>query len=214
MADIKKVSIPPVPPGDDQDLNRFLSSVKQMVEILDGTRAGILDRCPRWVELRDAGIALQNPDGKTFYHPDATGSSGASSSASRTSEAINFSAIATLDATSGLAEGTHLLDSQLPTNAYVTRAWYEVSTTFTSATDAATIGLGIETDAPTGIVSPLAISAGGNIWDSGLHEGSQDGTTNAFPTKTTGFRSLQAVVAGGEALTDGKLKLFVEYVVI
>ena len=117
-----------------------------------------------------------------------------------------------LDATSGLAVATHGMDLEIPDNAVITRAFYEVLTTFTSAGDAATIALGVNTDDASGIVAAIAISDGTNPWDAGLHDGVPDGAAANMTTKTTGVREIEAVV-GVEALTDGLLHLFIEYVV-
>ena len=119
---------------------------------------------------------------------------------------------ATFDATAGKAIASHGLGVTLPDNAIITRSWYEVITTFTSATDAATIALGIPTDDVAGIKAAIAISNGANPWDAGLVEGIQDGTAAAFTVKTTAARELTADVAV-EALTAGVAILFCEYVI-
>lgn len=116
-------------------------------------------------------------------------------------------ASATFDATDGKAIGTHLLDAYIPDNALIVRTGYEVLTTFTSATDAGTIALGVATDAT--FRSALAISNGANPFDAGLFAGAQTGYANAG--KTTAQRQLQAVVAV-EALTAGILRVYAEWV--
>ena len=129
-------------------------------------------------------------------------------------DGLHFKGVAraTFDATAGKAIGAHGLGVTLPDNAIVTRDWYEVITTFTSATDAATIALGVPTDAAAGIVAAIAISNGGNPWDAGNHEGIQAGAAANFLAKLTAARELTATVAV-EALTAGKLILYCEYVV-
>ncbi len=102
----------------------------------------------------------------------------------------------------------------IPNHAIVTRAFYVVKTTFTSATDAATIGIGFATDDAAGIVATTAISAGGNLWDAGAHEGIQDGTVAAFGNKLTADRKVQFIRGGAEALTAGALWLVLEYVTL
>ena len=104
----------------------------------------------------------------------------------------------------------HTLGVILPINAYIIRAWYDVITTFQSATDAATIELGIATDDATGIVAAIAISDVGTPWNAGAHDAIPDGAAANFTTKTTARRLIQADVAV-EALTAGKLNLFVQY---
>ena len=124
------------------------------------------------------------------------------------------------DATGGKAIGTYsLVDADtgaavtLPSGARITRSWYENLTTFTSATDAATIALSIATDDAAGLKAAVAISNGANAWDAGLVEGIQTGTAANFSEKATADRAIQAVVAV-EDLTAGELVLVCEYEVI
>lgn len=101
----------------------------------------------------------------------------------------------------------------LPDNAVVTRAWYDVITTFTSSTDAATIAINIPTDGD--LQAATAISAGGNVYDAGLHDCATKGDDPGDPStyiKLTDAREISWVIAV-EAVTAGKLVLFVEYVV-
>jgi hypothetical protein len=121
-------------------------------------------------------------------------------------------AVATFDPSANAAQrtiATHGLGVFLPANAVITRSWYDVVTTFTSATDAATIALQAET--ANDVKAAIAISNGANAWDAGRVEGVSTGTT-ANMRKTTTERQLSAVVAN-EALTAGKLNLYVEYVI-
>ena len=115
---------------------------------------------------------------------------------------------ATFDATGGKAIGTHYLGVTIPDNSVLVRAYYDVVTTFTSATDAGTIALACLADDD--ILAAVAISDGGNPYDAGLQEGIQDGTM-ANAVKLTSDKQLYVKVAV-EALTAGKLVLFVEYV--
>lgn len=115
----------------------------------------------------------------------------------------------------GGAISTIGLGVTLPDNAIVTRTYYEVITTLTSnaGNDAATISFDIPVDDVAGLVAAQAISAGGDIWDAGNHEGIQDGTAAAFATKTTGAREL-SVTIGVEAIdAAGIVLFFCEYVV-
>lgn len=113
----------------------------------------------------------------------------------------------------GAISAISLLDQEgnaaiLPDNAIITRAYVDVITTLTSATDAATIALHAES--ANDIVSAVAISAATD-WDAGFHEGIEDGTAANF-VKTTAARTLTATIAV-EAVTAGKFHLFVEYVI-
>lgn len=133
-------------------------------------------------------------------------------------DALNVKRIAraTYDYTEhGGAISTIGLGVTIPDNAIVTRTYYEVITTLTSnaANDAATISFDIPVDDVAGLVAATAISAGGNIWDAGYHEGIQDGTAAAFAVKTTGAREL-SITIGVEAIdAAGIVVFFCEYVV-
>lgn len=123
------------------------------------------------------------------------------------------------NATGGRATGTHnLVDLNgnlftIPGNSRVVNGYYEVTTTFTSATDAATIALSIATDDVAGLKAAIAISNGANPYDSGaaLKVLIQDGTVGNASEKTTAERAIQAVVAT-EALTAGKMYVALEVV--
>lgn len=124
---------------------------------------------------------------------------------------------AVFDATGGKAIGTYNLvdpvtgsDAVLPANAIVTDGFYVVGTTFTSATDAATISLGIATNDVAGLKAAIAISNGANPWDAGNKVIIQDGAIANFSEITTAERKLEAIVAV-EALTAGVLKLCLKY---
>jgi hypothetical protein len=131
---------------------------------------------------------------------------------------------------SGAANTTiaaHGLGVYLPTKAIITNVIVDVVTTFTSATDAATVAL--KAQAADDIVAAIAISDATNVWDAGLH-GSKIGYPNfgadaahdsavevaalfsASMLKLTAARELTATVAV-EALTAGKANIFVEYII-
>lgn len=120
--------------------------------------------------------------------------------------------------------GAHGLGVYLPDNAVITRAWYDVITTFTTAgADAGTIALSVQ--AANDIVAAIAVSAAGDVYDAGIR-GTKLGTYaldgNALSQiamgaavagsmlKLTAERELTATVAT-QALTAGKLVLYVEY---
>jgi len=117
---------------------------------------------------------------------------------------------AVLSATGGLATGAVGLGLFIPRGAVLTRVLYKVLTTFTSATDAATIALSIAT--ANDLVSAAAISAGGNPWDAT----SVPVATLVTPTLSSNIaltekRELTATVAV-EDLTAGKLVVWAEWV--
>lgn len=141
-------------------------------------------------------------------------------------------AVATFDTAANDSSGAsnktiaaHGLGVYLPLNAIIIDAFVDVITTFTSATDAATIAL--KSNGANDLTSAIAISDASNVWDAGLHgclPGSYAEATVAGDTavldaarkaasfiKMTAERELTATVAV-EALTAGKANIFVRYV--
>lgn len=130
---------------------------------------------------------------------------------------------------SGVANTTvaaHGTGVYLPTKAIITRFWYDVITTFTSATSAATIAGSAQS--ANDLISAVAINSGTTMWNAGIHAGLQGspnfGADAAHDTqvevaalfaatflKLTAERELVFTVAV-EALTAGKLVAYVEYV--
>lgn len=112
-----------------------------------------------------------------------------------------------LDATLGKAIGTHeltMFGPDIPIG-YQPVLWhYKISTTFTSATDAGTIALGIKTDDEDALKAALAISNGANPYDAGTFPGGAP----VAGIISTAARKLCAVVAV-EALTAGVMSLTV-----
>lgn len=120
----------------------------------------------------------------------------------------------------------HGLGVYLPAKAIITRAWYDIATTFADgASDAATIAFGVPTDGASCFTAAIAISDASNVWDAGLHgtliaEPALDGNARSAIAgaaaisgamlKLTAEREITATVAV-HALTAGKLALFVEY---
>jgi len=204
----------------DPSIRKVLAATVEAVELLGGARGPIEDRALRVSDLVNLGLIRVNGSGKTaiLYNPNPESSPSIqddttrSSYISPTDHDEEYVERTTLDATSGLTIDTHNLSLTLPDNAIVTRCWYEVQTTFKSATDAATISLGIATDDVAGLVAAIAISHVSNPWDAGYHDGIQDGTAANFSQKTTDSRTIDAVV-NGEALTDGLAEIFIEYIV-
>ena len=117
----------------------------------------------------------------------------------------------------GLAAGTTAIGAHklgvLPARATITKAWIDVDTTFTSATDAATIALGY-TGAAGAFDAAVAISAGTD-WDAAaprVSVGAADGAVGNYVVIGASPVEVLATVAV-EALTAGKGYLYVEYVV-
>jgi hypothetical protein len=97
----------------------------------------------------------------------------------------------------------------IPDNAVVWLESYDVITTCTSATDAATLALGFPTD---GVISTaVAISNGANPWDAGAYAMGAGGTATPLAKKLTAARVPGLLVAGGENLTAGKIVFQLAY---
>ena len=112
---------------------------------------------------------------------------------------------------SGGVAGSFGLGVSLPDNAIITRSWYHVLTSCTSADSTAEVSLSIPTDDVAGIAAATAIST--TNWDAGIHEGIQTGTAANFSNQTTAARELTLTI-GVQDLTAGKLILFCEYVIL
>lgn len=112
----------------------------------------------------------------------------------------------------------------IPAGAIITKVWIDVITTFTSATDAATIAIMAQT--ANDIRAEIAISNGTNVWDAGVGgsivgNAALDGNARtaiaagaaeaAAVIKCTAERELVATVAV-EALTAGKAVIHAEYI--
>lgn len=99
----------------------------------------------------------------------------------------------------------------IPANAIIKDCWYEVVTTFTSATDAATIGFNV---ANSSIVDATAISSG-TTWDAtgAPVQAIPDWATVAHQIKMPGTAyDLLVQRGGGEVLTAGEVILYCVYV--
>jgi hypothetical protein len=136
-----------------------------------------------------------------------------------TADALHANRIARATFDFAVDGGVHNVDYDmgvdLPDNAVVTRAWYEVITTFQSGgTDAAILGIGIPTDDAQGLVAFTSISSDvGDVWDAGYHEAIQTGTVATFSTKTTAARAVTFSISSTAAgdITAGALVVFLEY---
>lgn len=107
------------------------------------------------------------------------------------------------------ASGNDLL---LPKGAIILDGIAIPQTTFTSATDAATISLGIETESAAGLKAAIAISNGANPWDAGVR-------TALIPvgTAATSLAPLSAdrkaiFTVAVEALLTGKMEVIILFV--
>jgi hypothetical protein len=108
----------------------------------------------------------------------------------------------------GKAVATYVTQLEIPDGAYVLYAWYEVTAVFTSATNDATIGIGIDTDDVTGIAPATALSA--HEWDAGLHAGTPNWAMNKFTEKTTDDRAV-IITVGVQDLILGAMNIYVTY---
>lgn len=151
-------------------------------------------------------VSLVNADLVSLNNADSE------SAASRTQGYKMGGGRAVFTATGGKAIGAHGLGLVVPKGAVLTRVLYKVLTTFTSATDAATIALSVIS--ANDLVSAVAISNGANPWDATSIPVATAVThtlaTNLAVT-TDGGKELTATVAV-EALTAGKLVVWAEWV--
>lgn len=107
----------------------------------------------------------------------------------------------------------HILPGDvLPDNAVIMGGFVDVITTFVSAgADAGTIA--IHVNGANDIVTAIAISDVSNPWDAGFQAIiPKINTPQTTSVKTTAARAITATV-GGQALTAGKLVVFLFYVV-
>ena len=111
-------------------------------------------------------------------------------------------------ATGGVAIGAHPTGIVIPDEAKIIGGLYDVTTTFTSATDNATIA--IHAEGANDIVSAETIGAGGAPWDAGLHD-VIPAYTAATIIKTTADRDV-TVTVGGEDLTAGVMEISLFYI--
>lgn len=105
--------------------------------------------------------------------------------------------------------GAYAISPVIPAKALIKRVDYEVITTFTSATDGATIALKIE--GANDIKTAIAISNGANPWDAGVPLVTSITGATATWVKTTVERQV-TLTSAVEALTAGRLRVYVEYV--
>lgn len=156
------------------------------------------------------GIVNVDPLAEVVFNPNLPKATPFSTDTVETASGVLVTLRGSLDASAGLAIGSHNVGISLPIGAIVHQSWVDVITTFTSAADTATIAIGIPTDDVAGIFAAIAINDGSNPWDAGLHAGIQNGTVANFSNKTTAAREVQANVAV-QALTAGVMNVFVTY---
>lgn len=125
--------------------------------------------------------------------------------------------VGVINATGGKAIGTYdLVDLAgnsiiLPVASRVFHGTYEVTTTFTSATDAATIALSIATDDVAGLKAATAISVGTTYDAAAPKLLIQDNTVTNQSEKTTAARAVQYTIAS-ENLTAGVMYVWLKVV--
>lgn len=104
----------------------------------------------------------------------------------------------------------HLFGPELPDNAVITRAWWEVATAFAGGAGA-TLSLGLETDAAAGIRAATLVTDA-MYATTGFKESLLTGGTAQFLKAGAAGRQLVATVAVA-ALTAGKLVVHCEWTV-
>lgn len=105
--------------------------------------------------------------------------------------------------------GAHALDVKLPANAIICGGVVDVVKTFTSENDTATIAISVAQ--ANDIVAAKAIGAEGDVWDAGLHAIiPKANTPESTGIKLTAEKAI-TVSVGVEALTAGKLVIYLDY---
>lgn len=115
----------------------------------------------------------------------------------------------------------------LPDNAIITKMWWDVITTFTSAADTATVAG--HTEGAGDLFAAIAIGAAGNVLDAGLHHGlpgspilgaeaAHDTSIELAALMASSYVKLSAereivFTVAVQVLTAGKLVAFVEYII-
>ena len=106
----------------------------------------------------------------------------------------------------------------LPAGFQITTAFYRAATTFTSSSDAATIGLGLYAvdgtgdDDAAGIVAAIAISNAANAWDATAKVTAtiQTGTAANASEETTEDQYVSIINTNAEVTTAGKAFVYAE----
>lgn len=199
-------AIPATESVKDREISDILTAIRSNIMNLYRAKGNIQNSALTVSDLANIGII--GVDGSNIYSKVPNQSIVASRRASGSSAGSILSASATFDATSGASVGTTYLAITLPVNAVVIRAFYEVLISFAGGAGA-TIAISIPTDDVSGIVAPAAL---GSTWNTGWHECIQDGSAANFSEKTTAER-LIGVDIGVNSLTDGKLNVYLQYVV-
>lgn len=118
-------------------------------------------------------------------------------------------AVFEVDEEAGLEPEAYALDVKLPANSIIVGGVVDVVKTFASDTDAATIALSVAE--ANDIVAAVAISNEGDPWDAGL----QAIIPKANTPESTGIKLAEekaiTVTVGVEALTAGKLVVYLDY---
>lgn len=118
-------------------------------------------------------------------------------------------AVAEIDYSDISAATNVIVELNIPDNSIVTNCFYDVVTTFTSATDAATIGLQIQSSED--LKAPTAISSG-TTWDAaGPKLLTPVWATVGSQIKLTAERDLTVLRSGSETLTAGKMVVYCSY---
>lgn len=118
-------------------------------------------------------------------------------------------AVFEVDEEAGLEPEAYALDVKLPANAIICGGVVDVVKTFTSENDTATIAISVAQ--ANDIVAAKAIGAEGDPWDAGLHAIiPKANTPESTGIKLTAEKAI-TVSVGVEALTAGKLVIYLDY---
>lgn len=109
----------------------------------------------------------------------------------------------------GIGANVAINSAKLPDNSIITNAWYVITQGFDSATSSATIAIGVATDDANGIEAATGVILLGQ----GTYQGDPNNAIANFTTITTDRRDIIFTVAV-EALTIGRMVLFIEYITL
>lgn len=207
--------------GDDGDSVVLLRSGRFNLTITAGTAGSA--GAPVYHDAGVSGVTLKAIGPRVGYLADDLGAADTEADVVLTPDAggsVFVEGVAELDIAraeasegAGVPSGTDVeFGDELPAGAVIVEAYINVGTTFASATDAATIALGLKTDAEGDLDAAIAISNAGNPWDAGTRV--SDAHSGGSPTtKLTAARRFVANFAGGETVTAGRLQVLYRYFV-
>lgn len=212
---MKNIAISQLPKvGKDDPLYGLVEVVRSMAEELEtlgGLRANAATRRALTLEdLTALGLVAVDYSGK-LYNPNRTVPA---LNTNLTRKATRSGTLVYWEISGAKAIGTYLMTgSELPEGARLIWCQYRVRTAVTSATSAAVLSLGVQTDDPDGIVAPIAIGDASAPWEVGAYNcipNRRDPANDTAPTTASGRKAVLTVA--DEALSGCDILLVGEYI--